>query len=41
MSHIVFFLTPGVHLLDLAAPARVFTTAAGLGLPGTRSPRPR
>ncbi|MFF7331781.1 DJ-1/PfpI family protein [Streptomyces sp. NPDC008150] len=31
MSHIVFFLVPGVHLLDLAGPAQVFSTAAGFG----------
>ncbi|MEU7423719.1 DJ-1/PfpI family protein [Streptomyces sp. NPDC040750] len=35
MSHIVFFLVPGVHLLDLAGPAQVFSTAAGLGHPYT------
>ncbi|GAA2242365.1 GlxA family transcriptional regulator [Streptomyces amakusaensis] len=35
MSRIVFVLLPGVHLLDLAGPAQVFTTAADLGLPYT------
>ncbi|MFE1291070.1 GlxA family transcriptional regulator [Streptomyces sp. NPDC058751] len=35
MSHIVFFLVPGVHLLDLAGPAQVFSTAAGFGHPYT------
>lgn len=33
MNHIVFFLVPGVHLLDLAGPAQVFSTAAGFGHP--------
>ncbi|AXG79184.1 GlxA family transcriptional regulator [Streptomyces paludis] len=33
MSRIVFFLVPGIHLLDLAGPAQVFSTAAGLGYP--------
>ncbi|MDV9169971.1 DJ-1/PfpI family protein [Streptomyces sp. W16] len=33
MSHVVFFLVPGVHLLDLAGPAQVFSTAAGFGHP--------
>ncbi|MFC8194504.1 GlxA family transcriptional regulator [Streptomyces sp. NPDC057298] len=33
MSHIVFFLVPGVHLLDLAGPAQVFSTAADFGHP--------
>lgn len=37
MSHIVFFLVPGVHLLDLAGPAQVFSTTAGLGHPYTLS----
>ncbi|MFD0856179.1 AraC family transcriptional regulator, partial [Actinomadura adrarensis] len=34
MSHrrVVFLLVPGVHLLDLAGPAQVFSTAALLGL---------
>ncbi|MFC0602649.1 GlxA family transcriptional regulator [Streptomyces palmae] len=31
MSHVVFFLVPGVHLLDLAGPAQVFSTAADFG----------
>jgi transcriptional regulator GlxA family with amidase domain len=31
MTRIVFLLVPGVHLLDLAGPAQVFHTAAGLG----------
>ncbi|WAU83226.1 DJ-1/PfpI family protein [Streptomyces sp. Qhu-G9] len=35
MSHIVFFLVPGVHLLDLAGPAQVFSTAADFGRPYT------
>ncbi|MFG3406601.1 GlxA family transcriptional regulator [Streptomyces sp. NPDC048142] len=35
MSHVVFFLVPGVHLLDLAGPAQVFSTAAGFGHPYT------
>nr|WP_202421106.1 AraC family transcriptional regulator [Actinomadura rayongensis] len=29
----MFVLVPGVHLLDLAGPAQVFSTAADLGLP--------
>ncbi|MET7682517.1 DJ-1/PfpI family protein [Streptomyces sp. NPDC005423] len=37
MSNVVFFLVPGVHLLDLAGPAQVFSTAAGLGHPYTLS----
>ena len=32
MSRILFLLVPGVHLLDLAGPAQVFSTAADLGL---------
>ncbi|MDE3721314.1 DJ-1/PfpI family protein [Nocardiopsis sp. N85] len=32
MSVVGFLLTPGVHLLDLAGPAQVFSTAADLGL---------
>lgn len=32
MSRVVFLLVPGVHLLDLAGPAQVFFSAAGLGL---------
>ncbi|GAA0696801.1 helix-turn-helix domain-containing protein [Kitasatospora atroaurantiaca] len=35
MSHIVFFLVPGVHLLDLAGPAQVFFAAADFGHPYT------
>ncbi|MFJ7150866.1 GlxA family transcriptional regulator [Streptomyces sp. NPDC100445] len=35
MSLVVFFLVPGVHLLDLAGPAQVFSTAAGFGHPYT------
>jgi transcriptional regulator GlxA family with amidase domain len=31
MTRVVFLLVPGVHLLDLAGPAQVFYTAAGLG----------
>ncbi|MFJ8934903.1 GlxA family transcriptional regulator [Streptomyces sp. NPDC102365] len=37
MSHIVFFLVPGVHLLDLAGPAQVFSTADDFGYPYTLS----
>ncbi|MFD7713605.1 GlxA family transcriptional regulator [Streptomyces sp. NPDC059785] len=37
MSHVVFFLVPGVHLLDLAGPAQVFSTAADFGHPYTLS----
>ncbi|WP_413760401.1 GlxA family transcriptional regulator [Streptomyces sp. MMBL 11-3] len=37
MSRIVFFLVPGVHLLDLAGPAQVFSTAADFGYPYTLS----
>ncbi|MFG2205838.1 GlxA family transcriptional regulator [Streptomyces sp. NPDC048638] len=33
MSHVVFLLLPGVHLLDLAGPAQVFSTAADFGHP--------
>lgn len=33
MSHIVFLLVPGLHLLDLAGPAQVFSTAADFGYP--------
>lgn len=33
MSHVVFVLLPGVHLLDLAGPAQVFSMAADLGQP--------
>lgn len=35
MSHVVFFLVPGVHLLDLAGPAQVFSTAADFVHPWT------
>ncbi|MBZ3901166.1 MULTISPECIES: GlxA family transcriptional regulator [Streptomyces] len=35
MSHVVFFLVPGVHLLDLAGPAQVFSTAGDFGHPYT------
>ncbi|MCB5167458.1 DJ-1/PfpI family protein [Streptomyces bambusae] len=35
MSHIVFLLVPGLHLLDLAGPAQVFSTAADFGHPYT------
>ncbi|MBO3749359.1 DJ-1/PfpI family protein [Streptosporangiaceae bacterium NEAU-GS5] len=31
MSQVVFLLAPGVHLLDLAGPAQVFSSAADLG----------
>ncbi|HEY7592450.1 MAG TPA: AraC family transcriptional regulator [Actinophytocola sp.] len=31
MTRVVFVLVPGVHLLDLAGPAQVFSSAAGLG----------
>ncbi len=33
MNKIVFLLVPNVHVLDLAGPAQVFSTAAGLGYP--------
>ncbi|MER6917105.1 DJ-1/PfpI family protein [Streptomyces sp. NPDC000594] len=33
MTHVVFLLLPGVHLLDLAGPAQVFSTAAEYGQP--------
>ncbi|QXJ19794.1 AraC family transcriptional regulator [Actinomadura graeca] len=33
MNQIVFLLVPGVHLLDLAGPAQVFSTAAEAGHP--------
>jgi transcriptional regulator GlxA family with amidase domain len=33
MRLVLFVLVPGVHLLDLAGPAQVFSTAADLGLP--------
>ncbi len=32
MTRVVFLLVPGLHLLDLAGPAQVFSTAAHLGL---------
>ncbi|GAA2788815.1 GlxA family transcriptional regulator [Saccharopolyspora taberi] len=32
MSNVVFLLVPRLHLLDLAGPAQVFSTAAGLGM---------
>jgi len=32
VTEIVFLLIPGLHLLDLAGPAQVFSTAADLGL---------
>lgn len=35
MKHIAFLLVPGVHLLDLAGPAQVFSTADTLGRPHT------
>jgi transcriptional regulator GlxA family with amidase domain len=37
VSHIVFLLVPGVHLLDLAGPAQVFSTASDFGHPYTLS----
>ncbi|MCP3821997.1 DJ-1/PfpI family protein [Streptomyces sp. A3M-1-3] len=37
MNHVAFFLVPGVHLLDLAGPAQVFSTADGFGHPYTLS----
>ncbi|MEU2982642.1 GlxA family transcriptional regulator [Streptomyces hirsutus] len=37
MSHIVFLLVPGLHLLDLAGPAQVFSTAGDFGHPYTLS----
>lgn len=37
MNHIAFLLVPGVHLLDLAGPAQVFSTAADFGHPYTLS----
>ena len=33
MHKIVFLLVPNVHLLDLAGPAQVFSTAASFGYP--------
>ncbi|MFA1543618.1 GlxA family transcriptional regulator [Actinomadura monticuli] len=33
MNRVVFVLVPGMHLLDLAGPAQVFSTAADTGLP--------
>jgi transcriptional regulator GlxA family with amidase domain len=32
VTRVVFLLVPGLHLLDLAGPAQVFSTAANLGL---------
>jgi transcriptional regulator GlxA family with amidase domain len=32
VTAVVFLLVPGLHLLDLAGPAQVFSTAAGMGL---------
>lgn len=37
MTHVVFVLLPEVHLLDLAGPAQVFSTANELGRPYTFS----
>ncbi|MEU9385759.1 AraC family transcriptional regulator, partial [Streptomyces sp. NPDC048279] len=37
MSHVAFLLLPGLHLLDLAGPAQVFSTAADFGHPWTLS----
>lgn len=37
MNHVAFLLVPGVHLLDLAGPAQVFSTAADFGHPYTLS----
>lgn len=37
VSRIVFLLVPGVHLLDLAGPAQVFSSAADFGHPYTLS----
>lgn len=31
MARVVFLLVPRLHLLDLAGPAQVFSTAADLG----------
>ena len=33
MTTVAFLLTEGVHLLDLAGPAQVFSTAADFGHP--------
>jgi len=33
VSQVVFLLVPGLHLLDLAGPAQVFSTADGYGCP--------
>lgn len=33
MNHIVFLLVPGIHLLDLAGPAQVFSCVSDLGHP--------
>ncbi|WP_370145253.1 GlxA family transcriptional regulator [Streptacidiphilus sp. EB129] len=35
MTHVLFLLVPGVHLLDLAGPAQVFSSAADHGYPYT------
>jgi transcriptional regulator GlxA family with amidase domain len=35
VTRVVFLLVPRLHLLDLAGPAQVFSTAADLGLPYT------
>jgi len=37
VSHVVFLLVPGVHLLDLAGPAQAFSSAADFGYPYTLS----
>jgi len=37
VSHVVFLLVPGVHLLDLAGPAQAFSTATDFGHPYTLS----
>jgi transcriptional regulator GlxA family with amidase domain len=37
VTRVVFVLAPGLHLLDLAGPAQVFSTAAGLGYGYTMS----
>ncbi|GAA5152408.1 hypothetical protein GCM10023321_21050 [Pseudonocardia eucalypti] len=33
MHRVVFLLAPGLHLLDLAGPAQVFSELAALGRP--------
>ncbi|MFG1922196.1 GlxA family transcriptional regulator [Cryptosporangium sp. NPDC048952] len=35
MRRVVFFLVPGLHLLDLAGPAQVFSALSGFGYPVT------